>query len=233
MSVNIRWQDKISEEHPSLSVIYTILKNVNIQKKSVVINEIETEYYSRIKNNFDLDNIKNDKIIRAYRDFYWKIGIDPTKTRPASEALIRRILGNKQLWRINTFVDSYNIASAVSKITLGAYDISKIKENENLINLIIREANYEEEFKGIGMKESKYLKKGEIVLTDDKILSIYPYRDAERTKIQTTTKKILLIGYGVPNISEQELKYSLDLTIEIFRKMDKNFQYSNYGYSFA
>ena len=54
-----------------------------------------------MRKNYSLDGLKDEENIRAYRDFFWKLGIDPTKIRPAAEALIRRILGGKEIPRIN------------------------------------------------------------------------------------------------------------------------------------
>ena len=133
MKLTVNWSNQIRKDFPYLRISAILLKEATISKTPKSINNIEKKYFSQIKEKFNLENLKNDEIIRAYRDFYWKINIDPTKTRPASEALIRRILADKPLWRINSFVDSYNIASAVSRITLGAYDLNTIqKEPENI-----------------------------------------------------------------------------------------------------
>lgn len=173
-------------------------------------------------------NLKDDIRIRAYREFYWAINIDPTKTRPASEALVRRILAEKPLWRINTFVDSYNIASAITRVTLGAYDLNTIQEEFKNVFLNIRMSEAGETFRGIGMKESKVLKGKELVVeSNSKIISIYPYRDAHFARIQNHTKRILLLAYGVPRISLNNLKESLELTVKIYRNFDNAFRTSN------
>lgn len=55
-----------------------------------VINDTVKE----VRSKYSLDSLKDDPIIRRYRDFYWhELGIDPTKQRPAQEALLRRFLG--------------------------------------------------------------------------------------------------------------------------------------------
>jgi len=97
-------------------------------------------------------------IFRTYRDFFWEIDIDPTKTRPASEALVRRVLQGKTLPTINTLVDAYNLASLTSGIPLAAFDYQSL-EGE----LEMRFARKGEEFLGIGMDGPKSLDGGEIV----------------------------------------------------------------------
>ncbi|MFP3171798.1 MAG: hypothetical protein RXQ79_01985, partial [Acidilobus sp.] len=31
-----------------------------------------------------LEDLKDNQVVRAYRNFYWRLGIDPTKMRPSS-----------------------------------------------------------------------------------------------------------------------------------------------------
>lgn len=228
MIESVKWEPEIVYNYPNLNLSTLLISRLSIQKSPKEITLVEDEFFSQIREKFTLENIKDDQRIRAYRDFYWQIKIDPTKTRPAAEALIRRILANKPLWRINTFVDAYNISSAASRVTLGAYDLDSIRgDDKNKIDLIVRRAYHLEEFQGIGMKEPKTLRKREIVVTSgERIISIYPYRDAHHSRIQIKTKNILLIAYGVPQIEESDLKEALNLTINIYKRFDKNFQSS-------
>ena len=45
------------------------------------------------------------------RTLYKALGLDPTKTRPSNEALLRRALKGESLYRINTLVDALNLSS--------------------------------------------------------------------------------------------------------------------------
>lgn len=228
MELIVKWDNQIRKDFPHLRISMIHLSEVTILKTPKNINQIEQQYFTQIKEKFNLANLKDDMRIRAYRDFYWAINIDPTKTRPASEALVRRILTEKPLWRINTFVDSYNIASAVTRITLGAYDLNTILEESQNVYLNIRTSETDEEFRGIGMKESKLLKGTELIVeSNNKIISVYPYRDAHFSRIQNHTKNILLLAYGVPQISSNNLKESLELTVKIYRNFDNIFRTSD------
>jgi len=228
MDLKVQWNNQIKDKFPELRMSTLVLMNVTIKETPIdIINQIEQSYFTQIKEKFNLENLKDVIQIRAYRDFYWAINIDPTKTRPASEALVRRILADKPLWRINAFVDSYNIASAVTMITLGAYDLNTIQERLDKIYLTIRMSETDEKFQGIGMKESKFLKGKEIIVeSNNKIISIYPYRDAHFSRIRNQTKNILLLAYGVPQISPNDLNESLELTIKIYRNFDSTFRTS-------
>jgi DNA/RNA-binding domain of Phe-tRNA-synthetase-like protein len=110
------------------------------------LEEFKEEIFAEVKQKFTLESLKDEPVFRAYRDFFWKIGIDPTKNRPAAEALIRRILGGRSIPRINTAVDAYNLASMSTCIAIAAFDIDKLDGE-----ITMRFANNGESFLGIGM----------------------------------------------------------------------------------
>ena len=136
------------------------------------------------------------------------------KIRPAAEALIRRILSGKGLPTINTLVDAYNLASAESCIALAAFDAEKIEGD-----LVMRFAEEGEKFLGIGMKSPKTLNGGEIVVADSRsLIAIYPYRDADHSKVTLETNRIYLMTCGVPGISLDKLKEAESLAVRYITK---------------
>ncbi len=143
------------------------------------------------------ETLREDPRVKALRRLYWRIGIDPTKQRPASEALIRRVLRGHSIPRINCAVDAGNIASMETLIPIGVYDIAKLKPP-----LTLRHSREGEQFKPIGRRLLR-LSKGQIVLADtEKIIHLYPYRDGEATKVDPTTSDILIVAAGAPGIPQ-------------------------------
>lgn len=127
--------------------------------------------------------------------------MDPTKNRPAAEALIRRILGGGSIPTINTLVDSYNLASIETEIALAAFDAGKVKGE-----LLMHSSKAGEKFEGIGMDKPMTFQGGEVVVSDrKKLIAIYPHRDAEDTKVTEATKDIILMVCGVPRIQNETL----------------------------
>jgi DNA/RNA-binding domain of Phe-tRNA-synthetase-like protein len=138
------------------------------------------------------------------------VGIDPTKNQPAAEALIRRILGGRTIPRVNTLVDAYNLASIKTEIALAAFDASRL-----MGDLLMRFAKRGEKFQGIGMEKPMVLQGGEIVVSDmKKLVAIYPYRDAESTKISEKTKNVLLLVCGVPGTEKETLRNAAQVALE-------------------
>jgi DNA/RNA-binding domain of Phe-tRNA-synthetase-like protein len=207
--------DEVRSKFPNLHVLLKRIGGLSVRERSEELERFKIEVYQRIRSRFSLESLKDDPVIRAYRDFFWRIGIDPTKIRPASEALIRRILSGGGLPTINTLVDSYNLASAESRIALAAFDADKL-EGEGLV---MRFARSGEEFLGIGMDKPRRLEGGEIVIADSKrLVAIYPYRDADYSKVTLETRSIYLMTCGVPDIDIEKLREAEDLATKYILK---------------
>ena len=91
---------ELSTKFRGLKAEYVIIENVDVVHESQELVEFKSEVLERVKKRWTLDQLKEKPIFRAYRDFFWRIGVDPTKIRPASEALIRRALRGRPIPRI-------------------------------------------------------------------------------------------------------------------------------------
>lgn len=193
--------DRIIDTFPGLCVAEGLVSGLEIGASSPGLEAFKPEAYARIRSLYTIENVKDDPSYRAYRDFFWRVGIDPTKTRPASEALVRRILADRPLPTINTAVDAYNLASALSGVPIAAFDADRLHGG-----LTMRFAAEGERFHGIGMKEPIALKPNQVVIDDsEKLIAVYPYRDADDSKVTMDTKSIHIVSCGVPNISRDQV----------------------------
>ncbi|MCD6420868.1 MAG: hypothetical protein J7L17_00465, partial [Thaumarchaeota archaeon] len=118
--------DEVRRLFPDLSVLLAELRDLVVRERDEELEKFKREVYERIRSRYRLEDLKDDPVVKAYWSFFWRIGLDPTKTRPAAEALIRRILAGRGLPTINTLVDAYNLASAEACIALAAFDADKI-----------------------------------------------------------------------------------------------------------
>ncbi|MFX1452748.1 MAG: B3/4 domain-containing protein [Promethearchaeota archaeon] len=190
-----------------ISGLTNVQKNMFTQKRDLI--------YNNLKQKYSLDTLKDLEIVRIYRDFFWELGIDPTKNRPAAEALIRRVLKGKSIPRINCVVDAYNLASMESGVPLAAFDADHLKGD-----LTMRFAETNEIFLGIGMKEAKILKGNELIINDqNQIIAIYPYRDAEDTKVTKITKNVTLLICGAPGLEKDLLNSAGDLALDYITQL--------------
>ncbi|MDD4253426.1 MAG: phenylalanine--tRNA ligase beta subunit-related protein, partial [Methanoculleus horonobensis] len=199
---------------PGLSVAEGDVGPLSIQEKSPALNGLSDETIRLVRERYTLERIKDEPLFRAYRDFFWKVGIDPTKTRPASEALVRRILAGKMLPAINTAVDAYNLASVRTGIPIAAFDADTLGGD-----LAMRFAGEGEEFLGIGMAAPVTLHKNQVILTDeDAIVAVYPYRDSDATKITLATTTVHIVACGVPGIEREKVSSAYELAVAYLRE---------------
>jgi len=204
----------VLERFPGISVVEGDIRQLSIGAESPGLERLKAEIAEDIRSRYTLEGIKDDPTFRAYRDFFWSVGVDPTKTRPASEALVRRLLSGGKLPRINTAVDAYNLASAMSSVPIAAFDADRLEGG-----LLMRFAHEGESFLGIGMKAPISLRPGQVVLADSaRIIAIYPYRDSEDTKVIGDTKNIRLVCCGVPKISKDKILRAYTLCADYLKE---------------
>ncbi|MHA1292238.1 MAG: B3/B4 domain-containing protein [Promethearchaeota archaeon] len=221
----IKISNNIFKSNIDISLAYIIFNDITVnQNVPKALQEYISEIINKVKCLYSIDSIKNIDIIRRYRDFYWHyLNIDPTKTRPSSEALIRRILANKPIPQISNIVDLNNWVSIDTLIPLGAYDLDRLK-----LPLNLKFAKKGEIFNPIGSKLKK-LNGKEIVLVDSNntVIHQFPHRDSDITKINSNTKNMLVIACGVQGVSKEKLIQSLKKFKKILRNMlNKEFKYS-------
>jgi len=178
----------------------TVVKSTSDLVEKMRIMEAE------VRKTNDIEQLRNISVFRSYRDFFWATGIDPTKTRPASEALTRRILRGRQLPQINSFVDALNMSSVRTRVPFAAFD-SDLLEGQ----LELRFAVPGECIRPIGHDESINLEGNEIVISDSsKLVAVYPHRDSDETKITGETKNAIVLSCGVPGVDLPMLRDALD-----------------------
>lgn len=155
---------------------------------------------------YDVDQLKNNPIVRAYRNVMWRLGIDPTKIRPSSEALVRRILRRSYIPSINNIVDACNISSIKNLIVISVIDLDKVSPP-----LTLRFAKTGEEFIDLSGKV-RFLKDNEVVLSDSEgyIVHLYQHRDSAKSAINPDTKKVIAVAYGAEGIPRHKLVRALE-----------------------
>jgi DNA/RNA-binding domain of Phe-tRNA-synthetase-like protein len=128
------------------------------------------------------------------RTMYKKVGLDPTKTRPSSEALLRRIRRGDPFPRINGVVDVINWTSVETQLSFGVYDLDKIKGDVTL-----RLGRDGEEYAGI-RKDTVHVA-GRLALVDAAGPFGNPTSDSERTMVTTSATRVLVVVFAPASAS--------------------------------
>ncbi|MEM3616289.1 MAG: phenylalanine--tRNA ligase beta subunit-related protein [Candidatus Bathyarchaeia archaeon] len=211
--INVYWCAEVTSKFPQLAISIGTINNVRVERENQKIKELKKALYAEARAQHNIEGLKENPVIRAYRDFYWRLNIDPTKTRPSGEALLRRVLHGDEIPTISTAVDAYNLASMKTIIPISGFDRDTLHPPFN-----VRFAENGEAFTGIGMEKPMALTSNMLVLADTRrVLCIYPHRDADQTKITAETKNILLVAYGAPGITYQQLEEAIKTALEYIK----------------
>ncbi len=169
----------------------------------------------KYKQTLTTETLKEMSGIAATRKVYRACGKDPSRYRPASEALIRRMLQGKSLYQIDTLVDLVNLASIAFGYSIGGFDADKFVGNT--LTLGIGKAN--EPYEGIGRGMINI--EGLPVYRDAQGGVGTPTSDNERTKmtIDTTHLVVLINGYDG---NEKQVRENAEFIQELLKKYCKS-----------
>ena len=141
----------------------------------------------------------------SVRAMYKRVGLDPTRTRPSSEALLRRARKGDPLPRINSMVDVCNWCSLELQLPYGLYDAARIVGDVEL-----RLGRTGESYDGI-RKDTVHVE-GRLTLADDAGPFGNPTSDSARTMVTCETTRALVVVFAPETIDTGRLRGVLDLT---------------------
>jgi DNA/RNA-binding domain of Phe-tRNA-synthetase-like protein len=127
--------------------------------------------------------------VEEARRLYKALGIDPTKTRPSNEALLRRALKGEPLYRINTLVDAVNLCSLREQLPYGLYDLGRI-----VPPIVLRRGLPGECYEGI--RKAEVHLHGRPTLADAQGPFGNPTSDSLRTSIDLSARRALVVVYA-------------------------------------
>ena len=165
----------------------------------------------RFRNELTTESLKDMTSIAATRRVYKACGKDPSRYRPASEALIRRMLQGKELYQRDTLVDLVNLASIAYGYSIGGFDADKFVGNTLTL--------------GIGREGEPYEGIGRGLLN---ICGLPVYRDAEggvgpptsdneRTKMTLDTRQLVVLINGYDG-NEQRVRENAEYIQQLLCK---------------
>lgn len=157
---------------------------------------------------FTTQTVKDISAIAATRSVYKACGKDPSRYRPSSEALIRRMLQGKQLYQIDTLVDLINLASITYGYSIGGFDADKF-DGDTLTLGVGREG---EPYEGIGRGMLNIA--GLPVYRDATGGVGTPTSDNERTKMTLGTRRLVALVNGYDG-NEHDVQATAQLIIDL------------------
>lgn len=171
------------------------------------INALGDEYRATLTT----ESLKDLSGIAATRKVYRACGKDPSRYRPAAEALIRRQLKNKELYQIDTLVDLINLASIRFGYSIGGFDADRFAGD----TLTLGVGRKDEPFEGIGRGMINI--EGLPVYRDAEGGVGTPTSDHERTKINIDTTHLVVLINGYDG-DEEHVRANAMYIQELLRK---------------
>ena len=203
---NISISEEIATACPDLHVLALSCDVCNSEPDERLWQEIADEEKA-VRETVKLEQINKWLPIQATRQAYKRLGKDPNRYRPSSEALRRRILRELPLYKVDTLVDLINLVSIRSGYSIGGFDVDKIAGG----SLVLGVGREGEIYHGIGRGE---LNIAGLPVYRDAVGGIgTPTSDEERTKIGLDTTHLLMIINGYSGLEGLEAagKYAVGL----------------------
>lgn len=218
--LNIVVSDELKSAWPQFkgAAVFAEVKNTAYNEALWKKIESFTELY---RSRYTVDSIKEMPAIQATRQAYKKCGKDPSRYRPSSEALCRRILRGLSLYQIDTLVDLINLASINSGHSIGGFDLDKIQGD----SLVLGIGKSGEPYEGIGRGTLNI--EGMPVYRDAVGGVGTPTSDNERTKLSLDTTHLLAImnAYSGNDGLEESVNFMIGLLKEFAEAKDVRLVY--------
>jgi DNA/RNA-binding domain of Phe-tRNA-synthetase-like protein len=139
------------------------------------------------------------------RAMYKAVGLDPTKRRPSSEALLRRVVRGDGLPRINSLVDVCNWCSLEFQLPYGLYDLDRVEGP-----IVLRLGSDGEEYAGI--RKDVIHVAGRMTLADARGPFGNPSSDSARTMVVPGATRVLVVVFCPAQVAEPHLAHVLAVT---------------------
>ncbi|MGA8143064.1 MAG: phenylalanine--tRNA ligase beta subunit-related protein [Candidatus Acidiferrales bacterium] len=173
--------------------------------------KLMNEVSERKRSEFTIESLAEAPAIRAVRGMFREWGMDPSKYRPSSEALLRRVVQGKGLYRVANVVDICNLGSIETGWPYGCYDRARIRPP-----IALRHGASGETYEGIGKK--MWHLEGRPVLADPDGPFGSPISDSTRSMITESAKEILVVIYAPVGDSDFGLAEAMARLGERFSK---------------
>ena len=182
------------------------MRGLTIRAKDDALWQALEQAAAAVAARIDPNALGSDARISSVRRLFKSVGVDPSRYRPSSEALVRRVAQGKGLYQINTAVDVNNWSSLEERLPFGIYDAQRIA-GQVLLQLGRENAAYE----GIG--KSLVSLEGKMLLADEQGAFGSPISDSTRAMVTAQTRDIQLVIFAA-DVAPEALRSILNLTAE-------------------
>lgn len=205
MTVEIRISDELKKHSPDLQ-LGVLTATVTYREECPELWGLMDETCDMTAASLTIEGISTLPNVAAARKAYRSCGKDPARYRLSSEALLRRVVQGKGLYKVNNIVDINNLISLKYHFSIGAFDRDAVE-----FPVEFRVGKAGEPYEGIGRGELNI--ENLPVLADKTGPFGSPTSDSMRTRTHQGMKHLLfcVLSFGGASNMEPALKETVAL----------------------
>ncbi len=187
-----------------------ITEKVKVAPSGDLFEEELKKLQNELEDKFATRRPAENEVVHHVRRMYRRIGWEPTQYRPSSEALVRRLLKGKGLYRINNLVDFGNLTSARFHLPMGLYDSDKI------VGTVYMDVGQPGEVYQ-GISKDRIHAEGKLILRDEQGIFGNPTADSRRTSITEQTRNAMAVFFCPAETDEVYITKALQFLEEYYQ----------------
>ena len=207
--------DKIFTQYPSLNIGVVVARGIDNTGKSPEISQLIKDESTRIRSEFNLDNLAEVPEVKTWQETYRSFGAKPKKHKCSIENLYRLILEGINLRPINKIVDIYNYISIKHMVPIGGDDIDKVDGD---ITLTFAQGN--ESFQPLNSDQVDNPHPSEVIYSDSKevLCRRWNWRECDKSKMNLNTKNVTLVVEGLLPVTKEKVQSVIDELANLVKK---------------
>lgn len=210
MSLKLSIDSDILAGCPDCRIGYLVIQNVSVVGASAGLSQEFLRLQNEVGGLYKLEGLAKLPAIMAVRSMYKKLDFDPSRYRPASESLVRRVLQKKGVYYVNSAVDASNYCSLKFLMPFGLYDLDKIEGD--VIYRRAKEGTY------LNIGGNSVSTDGKPFLTDHQGVFGNPTSDSRRTAVSLTSRNLLSVVFAGSGTAQDELWDALRFTSDFITR---------------
>ncbi|MGZ0052223.1 B3/B4 domain-containing protein [Brevibacillus gelatini] len=195
--MNVQLDSTVTERLPAFSLGILQYSGASVSDSPKMLKGRINYFVENLRLEHELSRLTEIEGIREWRTAFKKAGIDPSRYRPSSEALLRRLLqGNPFFW-INSAVDVNNFFSVLHALPFGIYDQQHLTGD-----VTCRLGRETDVYEGLNGREVHMA--GKLLLADDKGAFGSPIVDSRRTCVTEQSRDLLQVIFFHEQLSAEK-----------------------------
>jgi DNA/RNA-binding domain of Phe-tRNA-synthetase-like protein len=211
--MRVRIDQTVTERLPRFSLGVLHYTDVSLTDSPKLLQGRINLFVESLRLEHERSQISEVEGVRAWRACFKKLGIDPSRYRPSSEALLRRLLqGNPFFW-VNSAVDVNNFLSVHYALPYGIYDEDKL-----VGPVTCRLGQTDDRYQALNGREVDM--NGKLLLADDNGAFGSPIVDSVRTSVNEQSRNLMQVIFFHDEVSPDKREEILGSTARMFTEVN-------------